>query len=143
MPRRIRIPQDRDLGKPWDRVLEQLQLGGFYALAWLAEQEWFYRGFGFDPGSLAAAFLLFALLSGSVTFWFTPLANHWSRRFEYEADAFAANAMEERDSLVGALRKLNEKNLGNLTPHPLYSGFHYSHPTLLERERSLKSSPVP
>jgi Zn-dependent protease with chaperone function len=38
---------------------------------------------------------------------------------------------------VSALRKLNEKNLSNLTPHPLYSGFYYSHPTLLEREQAL------
>lgn len=115
-------------------------LGGFYALAWLSDQAWFYRAFGFEPGNLAAAFILFALLAGTVTFWFTPLANHWSRRFEYEADAFAAQAMSETSSLVGALRKLNEKNLSNLTPHPLFSGFHYSHPTLLEREAALKNA---
>jgi STE24 endopeptidase len=77
------------------------------------------------------------LLAGTVTFWLTPLANFWSRRFEYQADAFAANATGEANSLVGALRKLNEKNLSNLTPHPLYSAFHYSHPTLSERERAL------
>jgi STE24 endopeptidase len=112
-------------------------LAGFYALAWLARQEWFYRAFRFEPGHLAPAFLLFGLLAGVVTFWFTPLANLWSRRFEYQADTFAANAMKESTSLVGALRKLNEKNLSNLTPHPLYSGFYYSHPTLLEREKSL------
>jgi len=41
--------------------------------------------------------------------------------------------------MVTALRRLNEKNLSNLTPHPLYSGFHYDHPTLIERETSLKS----
>jgi STE24 endopeptidase len=40
--------------------------------------------------------------------------------------------------LIAALRKLNEKNLSNLTPHPLYSGFYYSHPTLLEREAALE-----
>ncbi len=38
------------------------------------------------------------------------------------------------------MRKLNEKNLSNLTPHPLYSGFYYSHPTLLERERALTAT---
>jgi STE24 endopeptidase len=75
--------------------------------------------------------------AGTVTFWFTPLSNLWSRRFEYQADAFAARVMRETHSLIGALRKLNEKNLSNLTPHPLYSGFYYSHPTLLERERAL------
>jgi len=47
--------------------------------------------------------------------------------------------MTEPSSLIGALRKLNEKNLSNLTPHPLYSGFYYSHPTLLERERALRA----
>jgi STE24 endopeptidase len=71
------------------------------------------------------------------TFWFSPAAHWWSRRYEYQADAFAAQVMNEPRSLMGALRKLNEKNLSNLTPHPLYSGFYYSHPTLLEREQAL------
>jgi STE24 endopeptidase len=84
-----------------------------------------------------AGLLLFGLLSGVITFWFSPLAHWWSRRYEYQADAFAAEVMNEPRSLIGALRKLNEKNLSNLTPHPLYSGFYYSHPTLLEREQAL------
>ena len=112
-------------------------LAGFYLLAWLARQTWFYRSFGFDAASLVPALLLFGLLSGLLTFWFSPLAHWWSRRYEYQADAFAAQVMKEPRPLVGALRKLNEKNLSNLTPHPLYSGFYYSHPTLLERERAL------
>jgi STE24 endopeptidase len=113
-------------------------LAAFYLISVLAKQEWFYRAFGFEPGSIVPALLLFGLLSGVVTFWFSPLAHWWSRRYEYEADAYAAQTMNEVRSLVGALRKLNEKNLSNLTPHPLYSGFYYSHPTLLERERALK-----
>ncbi|MBI2946826.1 MAG: M48 family metallopeptidase [Verrucomicrobia bacterium] len=115
---------------------------GFYALAWLAKQAWFCAAFGFVPGSIAAALLLFALLSGAVTFWFSPLANAMSRRHEYEADAYAALAMGGPDSLRSALRKLTEKNLSNLTPHPLYSGFYYSHPTLLEREAALARLPT-
>ena len=110
---------------------------GFYFLAVLARQAWFYRMFGFEPGNTAPAFLLFALLAGLVTFWFSPLAYIWSRRYEYQADRFAADAMGEPLPLINALRKLNEKNLSNLTPHPLYSGFYYSHPTLLEREAAL------
>jgi len=117
-------------------------LTAFYALAVLARQEWFYRGFGFELGHVAPALLLFALLSGEATFWFTPLANRVSRRFEYEADRFAAAVLRETASLIGALRKLNAKNLSNLTPHPLYSGFYYSHPTLVERERALREAPV-
>lgn len=112
-------------------------LVGFYLIAILAREEWFYRAFGFESGNIAPALLLFGLLAGTVTFWFSPLI-HWRlRRYEYQADAFAARVMNEAQSLIGALRKLNEKNLSNLTPHPLYSGFYYSHPTLLEREAAL------
>ncbi|HOA62330.1 MAG: M48 family metallopeptidase [Verrucomicrobia bacterium] len=113
-------------------------LAGFYAIAWLADQPWFFHAFGFIPGNIMPALLLFVLLSDAVMFWFSPLANLWSRRFEYQADAFAAEVMGDSQSLIGALRKLNEKNLSNLTPHPWYSGFHYSHPTLLERETALR-----
>jgi STE24 endopeptidase len=112
-------------------------LAGFYVLSWIAEQPWFYRAFGFYPGNIVPALLLFGLLSGLVTFWFSPVAHWWSRRYEYQADEYAAQAMAESGPLIRALRKLNEKNLGNLTPHPLYSGFYYSHPTLIERERAL------
>jgi len=112
-------------------------LVGFFCLSVLAKQEWFYRAFGFTPGNIAPALLLFGLLSGLITFWFSTVAHWWSRRYEYQADAFAAETMDEARSLVGALRKLNEKNLSNLTPHPIYSGFYYSHPTLLEREQAL------
>ncbi|MGA2748914.1 MAG: M48 family metallopeptidase [Verrucomicrobiota bacterium] len=112
-------------------------LAGFWLLSFLAKQQWFYLTFGFAPGNMAAALLLFALLGGLVGFWFSPVAHWWSRRYEYQADAYAAQTLNEPQSLISALRKLNEKNLSNLTPSPLYSGFHYSHPTLLERERAL------
>ncbi len=115
-------------------------LAAFWAIAALAESGWFYAGFGFDPetASLAPAFLLFALLSGLATFWLTPVFNLLSRKHEYEADDFAKNAMGEPGPLLGALQKLSEKNLSNLTPHPVYSGFYYSHPTLLERRAALR-----
>ena len=112
-------------------------LAAFWLISLLAGQEWFYRSFGFEPGSIVPALLLFGLLSGVITFWFSPVAHWWSRRYEYQADAYAAGVMNEPRSLIGALRKLNEKNLSNLTPHPFYSGFYYSHPTLLEREQAL------
>ena len=118
-----------------------LSLGGgllaFYLISVLARQAWFLGGFGFAPGQMAPALLLFALLSGVVTFWLSPLFHALSRRHEYEADAYAAGLIQDRQPLIAALRKLNEQNLGNLTPHPLYSGFYYSHPTLLEREAAL------
>ena len=112
-------------------------LAGFGLVAWLAGQPWFNLAFGFPAGELAPAFLLFGLLSGLVTFWFSPVTNFFSRRHEYEADAFARDAMGGPASMLGALHKLAQKNLSNLTPHPWYSAFFYSHPTIVERERAL------
>jgi len=114
-------------------------LAGFFLLSLIAKQNWFYQAFGFEPGNITPALLLFGMLSGVATFWLSPLAHWWSRQYEYQADAFAAGVMNEPGPLIGALRKLNEKNLSNLTPHPVYSSFYYSHPTLLERERALAS----
>ena len=112
-------------------------LAGFYILGWLAKQAWFFQAFGFPAGEPAAALLVFGLLSGVAMFWLSPLMHWWSRRYEYQADKFAAQTLSESASLIAALRKLNEKNLSNFTPHPFYSGFYYSHPTLLEREQAL------
>lgn len=114
-----------------------MMLGGFAIIAWLARAPWFNTAFGFPPGEIAPSFLLFGLLSGLATFWFSPLASVLSRKYEYEADAFAREAVGGPGPMVGALRKLAQKNLSNLTPHPWYSAFFYSHPTLVERETAL------
>jgi STE24 endopeptidase len=118
-------------------VSAAMMLAGFAIVAWLAASPWFNLAFGFPPGELAPAFLLFGLLSGLVMFWFTPLMNLFSRKHEYEADAFAREAVGGPEPLRSALRKLAQKNLSNLTPHPWFSAFYYSHPTLVEREAAL------
>ncbi|MGV3772947.1 MAG: M48 family metallopeptidase [Verrucomicrobiales bacterium] len=115
-------------------------LAGFGCIAYLSQQTWFYSSFGFPHGKIVSVFLIFTLASGLFTFWITPLSNLISRKFEYEADDYAATTVGEAEPLIGALRKLNEKNLANLTPHPVYSGFYYSHPTLLERENALRAA---
>jgi len=122
-------------------VLAIGSLGGFWVISILARQDWFYRAFGFEPGGIVPPLLMFGLLAGTVTFWFSPVAHWWSRRHEYEADAFAAGVMKQAGSLISALRKLSEKNLSNLTPHPTYSAVYYSHPTLLERQQALAGQP--
>ena len=114
-----------------------MMLGGFAVIAWLARSPWFNLSFGFPADELAPSFLLFGLLSGLVTFWFSPVTNLLSRKHEYEADAFAREAVGGPAPMVGALRKLAQKNLSNLTPHPWFSTFYYSHPTLVEREAAL------
>ncbi len=113
----------------------------FGALGWLASSPWFAQAFLFseaDASRLVPVLLLFMMLSGLVSFWLSPLASRLSRKHEYEADAFARESVGSAAPLVAALRNLHRENLSNLTPHPLYSAFHYSHPTLLERESALR-----
>ena len=120
-----------------------LTFGMFALLGWLASGTWFAEAFLF--GADAAVYfvpvlLLFMLLKELLTFWLSPLSSLLSRKHEYEADAFARDAMNSATPLVQALRKLHKKNLSNLTPHPIYSRFYYSHPTLLERENALNAN---
>lgn len=113
----------------------------FGALGWLATSPWFAQAFYFNESDAACfvpVLLLFMILSGLLSYWLSPLSSRLSRKHEYEADAFACDAVGTASPLVSALRNLHEKNLSNLTPHPLYSAFHYSHPTLLERESALQ-----
>ena len=62
-----------------------------------------------------------------------------SRRNEYQADRFAREKYNP-DDLINALKLLSKSNLSNLTPHPAYVFFHYSHPPLLQRIRALRSN---
>ncbi len=117
-------------------------LGMFALLGWLANGTWLAEAFLFnaaDATYIVPVLLLFMLLSGLLTFWLSPLTSRLSRKHEYEADAFAKDAMGSAAPLSRALRKLHKENLSNLTPHPIYSSFYYSHPTLLEREASMDS----
>ena len=115
----------------------------FALLGWLAGGTWLAEAFHFSSAAaeyFVPVLLLFMLLSGLLTFWLSPFSSLWSRKHEYEADAFARDAMDSSEPLIRALRKLHRENLSNLTPHPIYSRFYYSHPTLLERESSLNNS---
>jgi len=127
-------------GHIWKSLLlgSVLTLGGFLLLGWLMATPAFFAAFGFATPSTAIAFLLFGLLSGVVGFWFTPLVNLLSRKHEYEADDFARQLVGTAGPLVRALSGLARENLSNLTPHPAYSTFYYSHPTLVERVAALQ-----
>jgi STE24 endopeptidase len=104
-----------------------MMLAGFAALAWLMRQQWFYAGLGVEQPSLHMALILFVMASPAFTFFITPLLSWYSRRHEFEADAFAA-AQTSAEALSSALVGLYRENASTLTPDPLHSAFHDSHP---------------
>ena len=105
---------------------------GLAVLGWLATQGGFYRALGVPTPSAHAALLLFLLVVPAFTFFLTPLGSLWSRRHEFEADAFASHNASAAD-LASALVKLHRDNASTLTPDPLYAAFYYSHPPPLVR----------
>ncbi len=83
--------------------------------------------------------IAFGILYSPISTIIGLLFNQISRKHEFEADRFAAEKYKAI-KLISALKNLTSKNLSNLTPHPLYVKFHYSHPTLLERVRALSNT---
>ena len=114
-------------------VLKQMALGmllsllGLALLGWLAGQPWFYQGLGVGHPSEATALLLFVLVVPVFAQFLQPLMALLSRRYEFEADAFASRQTGP-EPLIHALVKLYRENASTLTPDPLYSAFHDSHP---------------
>ena len=113
-----------------------LSLAGFALLGWLATQLWFYTGLGVNPNVIgpndALALLLFVMVSPIFSFFIAPLLALFSRKHEFEADAYAVAQTSGAD-LASALLKLYEDNASTLTPDPLYVKFYYSHPPASER----------
>ena len=120
-----------------------LTLLGLWLISVLLHQPALFAAFGFHAGgagapSSHAALVILSLLSGPATFFLQPAANGWIRRHEYEADRYAAHATGGAGALAGALITLSRDNLSNPHPHPWYSAYHYTHPTLAERLRALR-----
>ena len=114
-----------------------LSLAGLAVLGWLATQAWFYRGLGIPRPSAHMALLLFALLAPPFLILLEPISSAWSRRHEFQADAYAAR-QADGSALTRALVKLYRDNASTLTPDPLHSAFHDSHPPVLARIRALE-----
>jgi STE24 endopeptidase len=105
---------------------------GFLALAaWALKQAWFAQAFGMNEADFrnapGLALIAFSLVIGPLFFWLSPLSAAYSRKHEFEADAFAAATSDKRD-LISALAKLYSDNSSTLTPDPLYSAYYDSHP---------------
>jgi STE24 endopeptidase len=113
-------------------------LAGFWIVSLLMGWGDLYLAFGFTVPGYQAILVLLAFCSGPFVYFLQPLLSMRSRRQEYLADRFAVRGVGSASGLRSALLRLSRENLSNLTPHPVYSFFHYSHPTLAERIRALE-----
>jgi len=95
------------------------------------------QAIGAKETSFYMGLIAFGLLFSPISFITGIFSNILSRRYEYQADEFAKNHGLGK-KLIDSLIKLSVKNLSNLTPHPVYVFFHYSHPTLLQRKRVIE-----
>ncbi len=105
-----------------------VSLGFLAVLGYVIEKPWFYQGLGVGyPASNAMALILFLLVVPVFTFLLHPLIAMYSRKHEFEADAYAAR-YSSAGELVKALVKLYKDNASTLTPDPVHSAFYDSHP---------------
>jgi STE24 endopeptidase len=113
-----------------------MSLVGFALLGWLSSQLWFYTGLGIKPqlggGNDALALLLFMLVVPLFSFFISPIFAQFSRKHEFQADAYAVAQTDGKD-LQSALLKLYQDNASTLTPDPMFVKFYYSHPPASER----------
>lgn len=115
----------------------------FAVLGWLCAQGWFYNALGVQMNtqgnSYALALILFMLVSSAFTFFISPISAQFSRKDEFQADAYACE-QASGTALKAALLRLFEDNASTLTPDPLYARFYYSHPPAVERLAHLEKS---
>ena len=113
----------------WKRIAASAaySLAGLFLLSHLLETGWFFSGLGVSTPTHAAGLLLFMWVAPVFTFPLNPLWSAWSRKHEYEADAYAIG-QSPASALVDALVKMVDKNASTLTPDPIHSAYYDSHP---------------
>lgn len=120
-------------------VMAGLSLLGLALLGWASGESWFYQGLGVTTESNAMALALFMLVIPVFLFFLHPLMTSLSRKYEYEADDYAAS-VSSADDLIAALVALYQENASTLTPDPLVSAVYDSHPPAALRIAHLQSN---
>ncbi len=111
----------------------------FYLLGWMLNSDLLAQVLGGEKAVFHLNAIAFFTLYTPISTLLDLAGNILSRRFEYQADAYA-NKYGFGEQLISGLKKLSAKSLSNLMPHPFYVFFNYSHPTLYQRITKIKST---
>ena len=111
----------------------------FWLLSLFLDQQGLFDAFSVSEPSVHAGLVFFGLMFTPIELVLSVLVNRLSRRYEFEADAFAADTTGSAEPMIAALKKLSADSLSNLTPHPLQVFLHHSHPPVLERITALRA----
>jgi STE24 endopeptidase len=122
-------------------MMAVMSLVGLALLGWASTQTWFYTGLGVESQNNAIALILFMLVIPVFSFFLHPLMTSMSRKYEFEADAYAAS-VSNADDLITALVALYKENASTLTPDPLVSAIYDSHPPASLRIAALQTRAV-
>jgi len=123
-------------------LLEILSLAIFYIVAKFLNWPLPYQTFGFQESPVYVGLFLIGALLSPPGYFAQPLESALSRKFEREADDFCLDLMKTAEPMRQSLKRLALDNLANLTPHPIYAWFYYSHPPLVDRIERLKHEAV-
>lgn len=110
----------------------------FGLLGWLLSYPELSTALGTESPSFHLSALAFFILFTPLTMILGLINNSWSRHNEFEADTFAKQTYEVAP-MRSALEKISTDSLANLSPHPLYVAFNYTHPTLLQRINNIEA----
>ena len=108
-----------------------------YILSLLIYMPIFSEALGIQSHSFHIGLITFSILYAPISEIFSLIFNVFSRKFEYQADHYAKETFNSKH-LIEALKVLSKDSLSNLTPHPKYVWWHYSHPTLAQRIKHLQ-----
>ena len=109
-----------------------------FALSLMLESEMLFDAFFMKNTSIYASIVFFGFLFTPIEMVVSLFMQSISRRNEHEADYWAVSTTTNEINLISGLKKLAQKNLSNLSPHPLYVTLNYSHPPLSRRIESIK-----
>ena len=109
----------------------------FLLMGFFMKSSGLHSAFGVTRPSVWLSFVFFMYLFEPVQTVIGIAGNMWSRRHEFEADAYAARVTGSPQPLMSGLKRLARDTLANLTPHPFYAFIHYSHPPMQERLAAL------